>query len=181
MKRAVVFLVLAMAAPAVAQTPADSTPSPRIDVPYTRFTLPNGLVVILHEDHSIPMVSVNMWYHVGSAGELPRARAVPRVRSHGLSARLDDAEDRRRPARRRQERAAPVGRESAVRHRRGRPRRAALSGRPPVPLAGHRLYGGPHRGELRRCGGVFQEILRAVQREPGGGGRSQGGGGAPAR
>ena len=43
----------------------------RISVPYTRFTLPNGLVVILHEDHSVPLVAVNAWYHVGSAREKP--------------------------------------------------------------------------------------------------------------
>ncbi len=42
-----------------------------IEVPYTRFTLPNGLTVLLHEDHAIPMVSVNVWYHVGSAREVP--------------------------------------------------------------------------------------------------------------
>ncbi|MFH0735225.1 MAG: pitrilysin family protein [bacterium] len=41
----------------------------QINVPYTRYVLPNGLNVLLHEDHSIPMVSVNMWYHVGSANE----------------------------------------------------------------------------------------------------------------
>jgi len=35
------------------------------------FTLPNGLTVILHEDHSVPIVSVNTWYHVGSANEKP--------------------------------------------------------------------------------------------------------------
>ena len=35
------------------------------------FTLPNGLTVILHEDHSVPLVSVNVWYHVGSANEKP--------------------------------------------------------------------------------------------------------------
>ena len=44
---------------------------PKIEVPYTQFTLPNGLHVILHEDHSVPVVTVNMWYHVGSARELP--------------------------------------------------------------------------------------------------------------
>ena len=43
----------------------------RISVPYTRFTLPNGLVVILHEDHSVPLVAVNAWYQVGSAREKP--------------------------------------------------------------------------------------------------------------
>lgn len=41
----------------------------RISVPYSRFTLPNGLTVILHEDHTTPTVSVNAWYHVGSARE----------------------------------------------------------------------------------------------------------------
>ena len=44
---------------------------PRITVSYTRFRLPNGLDVILHEDHTVPSVSVNIWYHVGSAREKP--------------------------------------------------------------------------------------------------------------
>ena len=35
------------------------------------FELPNGLTVILHEDHTVPVVSVNMWYHVGSGREKP--------------------------------------------------------------------------------------------------------------
>jgi zinc protease len=40
-------------------------------VPYTTFTLPNGLQVLLHEDHSVPVVAVNTWYHVGSSDERP--------------------------------------------------------------------------------------------------------------
>jgi len=43
----------------------------QICVPYTRVVLPNGLTVLLHEDHTVPMVSVNMWYHVGSGNEKP--------------------------------------------------------------------------------------------------------------
>jgi zinc protease len=43
----------------------------QISVPYTRVVLPNGLNVLLHEDHTTPMVSVNMWYHVGSGNEKP--------------------------------------------------------------------------------------------------------------
>ncbi len=43
----------------------------RLDVPFTQFTLPNGLHVILHEDHTVPLVTVNVWYHVGSAREKP--------------------------------------------------------------------------------------------------------------
>jgi zinc protease len=43
----------------------------RISVPYRQFTLPNGLDVVLHEDHSVPLVAVNAWYHVGSSREKP--------------------------------------------------------------------------------------------------------------
>jgi zinc protease len=44
---------------------------PALSVPYTQFKLPNGLNVILHRDTSVPVVSVNVWYHVGSANERP--------------------------------------------------------------------------------------------------------------
>src|SRR5512138_3314101 len=43
----------------------------RLNVPYTRFTMPNGLTVIMHEDHTTPTVSVNVYYHVGSGSEKP--------------------------------------------------------------------------------------------------------------
>ncbi len=39
------------------------------EIKFEKFTLPNGLQVILHEDHSVPMASVNLWYHVGSKNE----------------------------------------------------------------------------------------------------------------
>jgi zinc protease len=45
--------------------------SPALSVPYTQFKLPNGLNVILHRDASVPVVSVNIWYHVGSGNERP--------------------------------------------------------------------------------------------------------------
>ena len=38
---------------------------------FEKYTLPNGLDVILHEDHSTPIVGVNVWYHVGSKNERP--------------------------------------------------------------------------------------------------------------
>ena len=41
------------------------------DIKYDKFTLPNGLRVIVHEDRKIPVVAVNVWYHVGSKDELP--------------------------------------------------------------------------------------------------------------
>ena len=55
---------LACATPGLAQT----SPT-KIELKYTQFTLANGLTVILHEDHAVPLVSTNMWYHVGSARE----------------------------------------------------------------------------------------------------------------
>jgi zinc protease len=45
--------------------------APALSVPYTQFKLPNGLNVILHRDASVPIVSVNVWYHVGSGNERP--------------------------------------------------------------------------------------------------------------
>jgi len=70
----VLALALAPATPALAQPqPAAGAASPpaapKIELAYTQFTLPNGLHVILHEDHSVPVVTVNVWYHVGSARE----------------------------------------------------------------------------------------------------------------
>ncbi|MGH8153880.1 MAG: M16 family metallopeptidase [Rhodanobacteraceae bacterium] len=40
-----------------------------IDISYTRFTLPNGLTVVVSEDHKAPIVAVSVWYHVGSGYE----------------------------------------------------------------------------------------------------------------
>jgi len=45
--------------------------STRITVAYRQFTLANGLNVILHRDTRVPVVAVNVWYHVGSANEKP--------------------------------------------------------------------------------------------------------------
>ncbi|QTN20062.1 insulinase family protein [Brevundimonas sp. AJA228-03] len=40
-----------------------------VDIPWTRFTLDNGLTVIVHEDHKAPVVAVSVWYNVGSKDE----------------------------------------------------------------------------------------------------------------
>jgi zinc protease len=63
--------VLAFALGGVPASADDRPAAPRLSVPYTQFTLPNGLRVVLHEDHSVPVVSVNVWYHVGSGRERP--------------------------------------------------------------------------------------------------------------
>ncbi|PZU44673.1 MAG: peptidase M16 [Sphingomonas sp.] len=62
----------AQAAPEIA---AQQSPAPlgdlvaKVDIPYEQFTLANGLRVIVHTDRKAPIVSVNVWYHVGSVDE----------------------------------------------------------------------------------------------------------------
>ena len=75
---AILFLVLASvfmsvgAVLASGQATGQTSPSSRakeIDIPYEKFTLDNGLTVIVHEDHKAPIVAINTWYHVGSKNE----------------------------------------------------------------------------------------------------------------
>jgi zinc protease len=42
-----------------------------LNLPFSKRTLANGLDVIVHEDHHVPIVAVNVWYHVGSKNERP--------------------------------------------------------------------------------------------------------------
>jgi len=43
--------------------------STAIELPHAKRTLANGLDVIVHEDRRVPIVAVNLWYHVGSKNE----------------------------------------------------------------------------------------------------------------
>jgi zinc protease len=77
MRRPLVTLAIAVftASPAIAQNKPANPPSfPASNhvlppIKFTEFDLPNGLRVIFHEDHSTPIVGVNVWYHVGSKNE----------------------------------------------------------------------------------------------------------------
>src|SRR4029077_13922133 len=42
-----------------------------MNIAFTKHTLANGLDVLLHEEHSCPIIAVNIWYHVGSKNETP--------------------------------------------------------------------------------------------------------------
>ncbi len=44
---------------------------PVVDIPFTKYTLDNGLTLIVHEDHKAPIIAFNVWYHVGSKNEKP--------------------------------------------------------------------------------------------------------------
>src|SRR5689334_6714334 len=62
-----ILLPLAAALTLRAQTPPGDIP--RLDI--QKFTLSNGLEVILSENHKLPLVAVNIWYHTGPLNEGP--------------------------------------------------------------------------------------------------------------
>ena len=69
------FLVVASLAGALAFPGAlaaqATAPSSVPDIAYTKYTLRNGLTLLVHEDHKAPIAAVNVWYHVGSKNERP--------------------------------------------------------------------------------------------------------------
>src|SRR3984893_8993770 len=58
-------LTIGSSGPAIAKNTAHKLPT----IPFEKYKLSNGLEVILSEDHTLPLVSVNIWYHVGPANE----------------------------------------------------------------------------------------------------------------
>src|SRR6202011_388333 len=61
-RRIAAFLSVALAFAARAADP---------EIKFEKYTLPNGLTVILSEDHRLPQVAVDVWYHVGAANQTP--------------------------------------------------------------------------------------------------------------
>jgi len=57
------------ATPAFAQTAAPTKALKLPEIRYEKYTLPNGLTVLTHEDHRLPLVAVDLWYHVGPLNE----------------------------------------------------------------------------------------------------------------
>ena len=55
--------------PALAAAEPATAPLKVPDLKYEKYTLPNGLEVILREDHRLPLVAVDLWYHVGPVNE----------------------------------------------------------------------------------------------------------------
>lgn len=68
MKKMLLLASVAAVLTATASIAQPATQAPPL-VPYEQFTLPNGLRVVVHEDHSAPKVAVAVWYHVGSMNE----------------------------------------------------------------------------------------------------------------
>ena len=60
----VLLFAAALAMPLAAQESATSVRPPKLD--FTSHTLPNGLRVILLEEHEVPVINLQVWYHVGA-------------------------------------------------------------------------------------------------------------------
>jgi zinc protease len=65
----VVLIFTVLIAGASAQTTAQSPGRKLPTIPFEKYKLKNGLEVILSDDRTLPLVSVNLWYHVGPANE----------------------------------------------------------------------------------------------------------------
>jgi len=63
------FFAVALLLASVGKLVAESNTLKVPDLKYEKYTLPNGLVVILREDHRLPLVAVDLWYHVGPVNE----------------------------------------------------------------------------------------------------------------
>src|SRR3954452_5835533 len=50
---------------------ATTSQAAEVKLPFEKYKLPNGLEVVLSEDHRVPVVHVQVWYHVGSKDEQP--------------------------------------------------------------------------------------------------------------
>ncbi|MGE5278210.1 MAG: M16 family metallopeptidase [Acidobacteriota bacterium] len=70
--------------PAVEPSPAAAAGSPAMKIEYSKFTLGNGLQVILHVDRKLPIVHVNLWYHVGSKNEKPGRTGFAHLFEHEM-------------------------------------------------------------------------------------------------
>ena len=69
-KLAISLLLLSAAIVVIWYVPLEAAIRPP-KLQYQRLVLPNGMVVILHQDKSTPIVHVELWYHVGSKNEKP--------------------------------------------------------------------------------------------------------------
>jgi zinc protease len=65
-----------------------------IDIPFQKFVLPNGLTLIVHEDHKAPIVAVNVWYHVGSKNERPGKTGFAHLFEHLMFGGSEHYKDR---------------------------------------------------------------------------------------
>ncbi len=86
MKRPVTFRgLMVLAAVAVLMTGCGKpAPKDSLDINYEKYMMPNGLQVVLHQDHSDPVISYAIMYHVGSSREVPGRTGFAHLFEHLL-------------------------------------------------------------------------------------------------
>ena len=89
---ALLALTSSYSAHAQATKTADQSGVP--EIVFEKYTLPNGLQVILHVDRKLPMVHVNSWYHVGSKNERVGRTGFAHLFEHMMFEGSKDANDK---------------------------------------------------------------------------------------
>ena len=92
----IAFAALSLALGASSAVVSAEKPASKLKLPelkYEKFTLPNGLTVLTHEDHRLPLVAVDVWYHVGPLNERAGRTGFAHLFEHMMfegSAHIDD-------------------------------------------------------------------------------------------
>jgi zinc protease len=73
---------------------ANAADASAIDLSFEKFTLDNGLTVIVHEDRKAPIVAVSVWYHVGSKDEPPGRTGFAHLFEHIMFEGSENYNDR---------------------------------------------------------------------------------------
>ncbi len=77
-------LLLSAAAVVLIASCGKTTEKESLSLSYEKFTMPNGLQVVLHQDHSDPVISYAIMYHVGSSRETPGRTGFAHLFEHLL-------------------------------------------------------------------------------------------------
>ena len=80
LSKTIIFLILIL----VITTCTKAPQTDKLKISYEKYTMPNGLQVILHTDHSDPMISYAIMYHVGSSREVPGKTGFAHLFEHLL-------------------------------------------------------------------------------------------------
>ncbi|MCU0457034.1 MAG: insulinase family protein [Bacteroidales bacterium] len=86
MKKALLLLIAGIAGGIFSCKPKEA----ELSIPYEKFTLPNGLTVVLNEDKSDPIVAVAVYYHVGSSRETPGKTGFAHLFEHMMFQRSEN-------------------------------------------------------------------------------------------
>ncbi len=87
-----ILMVLTLLASLTLKASGEDMNAP-INIPFEKFTLKNGLTLIVHEDHKTPVVAVNVWYHVGSKNEKPGRTGFAHLFEHLMFNGSENAND----------------------------------------------------------------------------------------